>query len=106
MEILKEKTLTIHQACQVLPKRRRGARPHFATVWRYIMHGAKALDGTLVRLEAERFGGAWITSEEAISRFMARLSEMPNNSPLSLPAPAARRRAADEADKKNRERGL
>lgn len=53
----------------------RGGRPVVPqTIGRWISSGVAAPDGRRVRLEARRLGGRWVTSREALERFMAALT--------------------------------
>jgi hypothetical protein len=48
-------TLTLGQACDVLPCGRNGSKPHLSTVLRWILQGVPTYDGTSrVKLEASR----------------------------------------------------
>lgn len=67
--------IPLKEAARLLPPGRGGRPCHFSTVWRWITTGAKARDGTMVRLEAVRRPGIWLTSIEAIDLFFARLNQ-------------------------------
>lgn len=100
-------TLTLSEACRVLPRGRRGARPHLSTLIRWITTGAPAPDGTRVRLSAIHIGGKWITSRAALQDFAAALT--PQLQPKSEPmprTPAQRRRASDEAARELKQDGI
>ncbi len=89
-----EPRITLSQAASRYPGSRGAARLHPATITRWILIGIRAIDGRLVRLEAERLGCRWLTSEAALSRFAEALGT-PAEDPLL--SPAARNRAADAA---------
>ena len=62
--------------------------------------GSPTAGGAVVRLEAVRVGGRWLTSRAAVARFVAALTAAA--SPAALPVPArptaaARSRAAEKA---------
>lgn len=68
------------------------------TIWRWITQGAKGPDGvTRIKLEAVRVGGRWLTSEQAIGRFVAALTGTANQPTPAPRAPAERRRASAAA---------
>ena len=71
IDIQRERGLSLTQASQqsILPQRRRGKRPHVATLYRWAQRGLRG-----VRLETIRVGGTLCTSVEAIQRFFERLS--------------------------------
>ena len=65
-----EELLTLKDAAQILPRHRRGRKPHFGTLWRRVTSGLKG-----VKLETIRVGGPLCTRPEALQRFFRRLSE-------------------------------
>ncbi len=46
---------------------------HAATIIRWITRGVR-VKGQVIKLEALRLGGRWVTSTQALDRFMARLT--------------------------------
>ena len=64
-----ETLLTFREAATRLPARRRGTQTHPATFYRWVRDGLRG-----VHLEAIRVGGMLCTSEEALSRFLQRLT--------------------------------
>lgn len=72
--LLNETTLSLTDACKILPTGRNGSKPHIGTLTRWINDGVTTADGTNVRLEALRLGGKWVTSKEALQRFAERLT--------------------------------
>ena len=103
--ILQESLLTLHDAAQLLPSNRVGKRVNFATVWRWALKGIRAIDGRLVRLEASRVGGRWLTSREALERFAAALTPSADAAP-PVRTPAARKRANETAKKRLEDMGI
>jgi hypothetical protein len=107
IDLSTETTLSLKQAAHISPTGRKGRPTHLSTVWRWILTGAKAPDGTLVRLEAVRLGGRWVTSREALQRFAERLTPR-----LDTPAPPqprtvrARERASRRAEKELEKIGI
>lgn len=90
-------------AASNIPGHRPGTRLNGATVWRFINKG-KLINGELVRLEGVRVGDRWLTSLEALNRFITKLTDasLPagcgNTSPVEHAAtPKQRQRAADRA---------
>ena len=99
IDLTKEELLTLKDACQLLPRRRRGRKPSFSTIWRWALHGARG-----VRLETLRCGGTLCTSREALQRFFDKLSErdgtmQPEQQP-SYRTPGQRQRAVEQAERK------
>lgn len=68
MDYRKEKALTPHEACELLP-----GQPHYQTVVRWLKSE---------KLEGRKRGGRWYTSQEAIDRFMGVAPEPEANSGL------------------------
>jgi hypothetical protein len=75
-----------------LPGRRSGSRLNVSTVFRWVQRGCRG-----VQLETIRIGGALCTSEEALKRFFARLSDPAT--PISSPTPAQRQKQIARADR-------
>ena len=69
-EIARGEGLGAAAAARRFPSARSGRPCHPATVTRRIHRGEKTADGRVVRLEAKRVGGQWVTSEGAIRRFI------------------------------------
>jgi hypothetical protein len=59
---------------QTLPQAGRLLMVGPATAWRFVRHGCRARDGSLVKLEAIRAGSRYLTSRAAVRRFVQRLS--------------------------------
>jgi Protein of unknown function (DUF1580) len=74
LDITREPPFTLAAAARLVPPARGGECTHFSTILRWILKGAKAPDGSRVRLEAIRLGGRWFTSREALQRFAEKLT--------------------------------
>jgi hypothetical protein len=94
-----ERGLSLAEAAKLIPPSRGGKRTHLSTILRWILHGAKGPQGSVVRLEAVRLGGRWLTTCEAIHRFTERLT--PSVDPASTSGtpqtPGQQQRAAERA---------
>jgi hypothetical protein len=99
LDLTSERGLSLAEAAKLIPPSRGGKRTHLSTILRWILHGAKAPDGSLVRLEAVRLGGRWLTTCEAIRRFTERLTPAldPATTSGTPQTPGQRRRAAERA---------
>lgn len=99
-EILGGDSLTLPGAAKLLPGHRDNDTLDAATVWRWVTVGSKTTCGELVKLEAARIGGRWLTSRRAIGRFMESLT--PEAAPSVKPkrTNAERRKSADAARKR------
>ncbi len=78
----------------------RGDRPvHPATLTRWIVHGVRVGPNQFIRLEAIRFPGGWKTTEEAIERFLRRLTAaaLGEDEAEIEPAPMTKTRRAELA---------
>jgi hypothetical protein len=95
IDLRNESTISLSQAARMLPPGRRGRPVSLSCVLRWVLDGAKAPDGTLVRLEAVRLGGRWITSVEALARFADRQTPKLENGP-EPPRSLAKRHVASE----------
>jgi hypothetical protein len=92
-----EKLISLAAAARLLPGHRGGNHVHPATLSRWIAKGTRTPDGRLVRLEAVRAGSRWLTTAEAVGRYIERLT--PAVSTDNLRSPSARRRASDAASR-------
>jgi hypothetical protein len=105
IDVTAEETLTLDQAAAMLPAGRNGARPTFGCVLRWVLEGARPVgpdgkpNGEKIRLDAVRLGGRWITSCEAINRFVDRLTPRLDGAAVApkLRAPAKRARSSEHA---------
>lgn len=91
-----ESILTLSQACDELPRRRRGQKTHVSTLYRWATVGCRG-----IRLETLQVGGTACTSREALQRFFERLTlaragvEGQTPPPASISARTASRRLRD-----------
>ncbi len=82
--ILDEDRLSLEEARALLGT---GGKPcNFTTAWRAVTQGHLLPDGTKLRLEAVRIGGQWVTSKQAIERYVVAMTEawtdQHNDSPM------------------------
>jgi hypothetical protein len=75
---------------------RAGRHPDIATVFRFLSHGARAVDGSRVRLEWARIPAGRATTQSAIDRFLRRLNGIDPN----RPAPSERDREQRDAERR------
>ena len=68
--------LTLAQAAEDLPRRRRGGKTNISTLYRWSQSGCRG-----VRLETIQIGGTRCTSREALQRFFERLSQSQRTHP-------------------------
>jgi hypothetical protein len=104
-DLLAETTLGLSAAARRLPPLRGGRPVHAATLCRWIITGIRGPDGGRVRLEAVRVGGAWMTSLEALERFLAALSARAGDATAPR-TPGQRRRASEAAAKELKAAGI
>ncbi|AMV40449.1 DUF1580 domain-containing protein [Planctomyces sp. SH-PL62] len=100
-----ESVVTLAQAAEELPRRRRGRKTHVSTIYRWATAGCRG-----VVLESIQIGATRCTSREALQRFFERLSAPVQAGAGSAPSPlgrtlAQRQRASAEADRKLSELG-
>ncbi len=85
IDILSEKVVSFTEATGHLPRRRKGKRPHVATVYRWAQKGCKG-----VRLETIQVGGTKCTSLEALQRFFEQLTQRDETPVPTTPKAGAR----------------
>jgi hypothetical protein len=94
-----EKLIRLHEAAVVVPPSRGAERTHISTILRWILTGTKGPGGEAVRLEAVRAGRKWLTSREALQRFLEALTpdlEQARATPTPR-TPGRRQRASERA---------
>lgn len=99
--LLHESLLSLGQAARRIPPYR-GCKTNPSTIFRWLRDGVRLPNGELLRLEGMRLAGRWLTSEQALDRFLAA-QDLECNPNLQL-IPAApmrtatqRRRASERA---------
>src|SRR3954452_11461923 len=65
-----ESLITLSQAAEQLPRRRRGRKTHVSTLYRWTTVGCRG-----VRLDTLQVGATRCTSREALQRFFEQLSQ-------------------------------
>lgn len=108
IDLLKETTRGLSEAARRLPSARQGKPVTLSCMLRWIMKGVRLPDGQIVRLEAVRLGGRWITSDEALQRFVE--AQTPDFAVEETPAPprspTARQRASSKAARRVEKLGI
>src|SRR5262245_24013204 len=92
--------LSLSAAGRLFPGHRGGTSVDPSTVFRWLTKGARAPGGQLVKLEAVRVGGRWLTSRGAVTRFVGALTAAADPGAVSAPTsrtPTARQRASEKA---------
>jgi hypothetical protein len=104
LHVLDEDTLELSEAAKLLgPKVPEKKAASLAKMVRAVNPGVKSDTGEIVRLEAVKTGGAWLTSRQAVERFVTKLSEAslsqdrsrppkPKRAPVAGTIPARRER--------------
>jgi hypothetical protein len=110
IDLAKEERLSLKEAAKLPPSYREGKPTHVSTIHRWITRGVRLTSGEVVRLEGARLGGRWITSVQAMERFMARLTagalgDATTNAPI-IRTTRQRRRELDRVDRELAEAGF
>src|SRR5262245_49458970 len=100
-----EDVITLGQAADDLPRRRRGRKTHVSTLYRWATVGCRG-----VVLETIQVGATRCTSREALQRFFERLSQPVQAGAVTGPVVksrtvAQRQRASEEAGRRLAELG-
>jgi hypothetical protein len=80
-----EKLVTFAEGAKLFPPRRQGRPVHPITLWRWARVGHHG-----IKLEAARLPSGWVTSVEALRRFVERLTD--DLTSTQAPAPQRKRR--------------
>ena len=94
IDLRTETVLSLTDAADFLPRRRRGKRPHFSTLYRWALKGFRG-----VRLETIRIGGTLCTSKEALQRFADHLVLIGAAEPTRSFVSSSRHRAQLDAER-------
>jgi hypothetical protein len=108
-EIVEGNGLSMSDAGGLVPALRGKRRTNPATVWRWVCRGHRLPNGSVIKLEAAKLAGRWLTSRSALARFLERVtaaSTPPDPSSVAAPrTPTARRKASEKAAAKLKELG-
>jgi hypothetical protein len=103
-EIRQHGGLKLSAVGRMFPASRGTGTVNPATVWRWARIGATTPNGDRVRLEVVRVGMSYVTSQAALDRFVASLTDASMPAPAPKPAPArnesTRRKASAAAGKR------
>lgn len=99
VDLSRERLLTLAQAARKFPSYRMGRPVSPSCIWRWCRQGVKVPSVGVVRLECVRLAGRWLTSEEAISRFLLSQTPPEDAAPrMETPrTPTQRRKASERA---------
>jgi hypothetical protein len=99
-EVISGSGLSLSQAARRFPPYRESRPVAPSTIFRWIVSGVIVRDGRRVRLEAVRLGGRWLTSVQAIERFVAAQTPALDSDPAPaprMPTPVQRVTSAERA---------
>jgi hypothetical protein len=97
--------LTLSAIARSIPAHRGAGRTNPATVFRWINSGVKDATGQLVKLEAIRLGARWLSSREAVARFVTALTPTGCTPVVRPRTPSQARHAAAVAGRRLQQRG-
>jgi hypothetical protein len=87
-EIQSGEGLSLSAAGRLFPGHRGNGTVDPSTVFRWVTKGMRTPDGRVMRLEAVRVGGRWLTSRGAVARFVSALTAAADPPPAtSTPVP-------------------
>jgi hypothetical protein len=99
-EIMAGCGLSLSQAARRFPSYRESRPVNQSTVFRWITAGVKLSSNRRLRLEAARVGGRWLTSAQAVERFIrAQTPDLDATERPCARTPRQRERAAERAGK-------
>src|SRR5262249_31811722 len=110
LQLLSEQLISLPQAARRIPPYR-GGRTNPSTIFRWVTKGVRLPDSSLLGLEGIRLAGRWITSSEAVDRFIAAQNSAcnPNGDEPRRPAvrtPGQRQKASERASRALDEMGF
>lgn len=101
IDISTETVLSFTEAAARLPRRRRGKKPHIATLYRWAERGLKG-----VHLETIQVGGTCCTSLEALQRFFDGLTKPRSDAPPPPQFSRTRLKQIEQAERECAEAGI
>ncbi len=99
--ILDEDKLTLEEARAELGTS--GTPCNFSTVYNAVTKGSQLPDDSRLPLEAVRVGGRWITSKQAIERFVTALTEAWSGRATGAPTVTTKKELSRRLEKANAE---
>lgn len=96
--LLDETPLGLHEVAKLVPPGRRGRPLHFSTVLRWILDGVRLPSGEKIRLEGFRLGGRWLTTKQALERFIERQTPRADATQKPDRSPSSRHRKSQRAE--------
>jgi hypothetical protein len=111
IDLKTERGIGLQEAVKLYPPFREGTPTHISTPLRHITKGIELPSGEVVRLEGARLGGRWITTVEAVQRFVERLTaatlgEYMPAEPSTVRPSARRQRELDRVDRELDKAGI
>jgi hypothetical protein len=106
--VLQETLLTLAQAAKRFPSDSRSGHLDPATLWRWATRGIRLPDGRRLKLETLKLAGRFLTSEQAIERFVQAQNDPPASPvPESKPTSKSKKKwsRAEEAGRRLAELG-
>lgn len=88
-------------AARILPSNRQNKPVTMSCLLRWVMDGVRLPDGSRLKLEAARIGGKWVTTPQAIRRFVESQTPQSNDTPLP-PAPRTAKQRQRTAGQRER----
>jgi hypothetical protein len=99
----KEQVFNLKAAGRLFPSFQEGVEGiHYATLKGWVTRGVRGPDGQKIYLEALRLGGRWLTSKEAIIRFMEAQTPQKVEIPAGVPF-RSKAKAQEDAEAAERE---
>jgi hypothetical protein len=77
--LFSEKAMSLASVAKAVPFRIGEYRVTTTSLWRWATSGGQARPGEVLRLEAVRIGGRWVTSVAAVERFVQALTNRGQN---------------------------
>jgi len=99
--LLNETIIFLQDVPRLMPRTPRGRPIHLCTVVRWKDRGLRG-----VKLEAVRLGGRWVTSREALERFVERLTSAASAGGAASETTATVNRRADQAGEVLKREGI
>jgi hypothetical protein len=106
IDLTRETLISLAQAARRFPPGRLDRPVSASTIWRWCRKGVKLPGGGTLRLECVRVSGRWLTSVEALSRFVARQTPAIENDAPAPRSPGRRQRDSERAAAELEQQGI
>lgn len=95
IDLRKEELIKLSEAAKLIPSRQSGKKLNASTIWRWGKFGHGGIRLEMLRRPGTVSRGDYVTTAEAVVRFLAAIAELPDEEPKAKPRPVTPSAALD-----------